>query len=360
MEQTVLIAVAAVIAVAAAVVLTGLYITQYLPPRAHVLTVEDHEYNAAEVKRRGSFMLLFEGDFAQGVTQDNLIDRTIERIIRDEVLRRRAPALVGDVGESDIQQELRERLGFASPTPGPAASPAPGATGTPTAAPTVAATPDADQRQREERDFAEAQRDLYRSAGMGRDEYSAIVTAQLLERRLRDRFRAELGKTAPQVSLQQIRVADEPTAQRVRDQALQGSDFVRLAAQYSITPTAKQDGGELGVQLIELLEPQVREAVESLPQGGVSAIVRFDRFFDIYKVTEAKTDRELEPAQADALLKLKLDAWFEQETPNVKVERDVSEEEADWLLDGIVSDASKRERSNQPAATPTAGTSGGQ
>ena len=364
LEQVVLIGVGGVLLVAAVVVLVGLFITQYLPPRAHVLTVEDHDYTAAEVKRRGAYMLLFEQSFAQGVTQDNLIDRTIERITRDEVLRRRAPALVGDITADDIEQELRVGLGFATPTPTVAPSPTPGATGTPAATPTAAATPtevitpDAKQRQREEEDFARAQRDLYRSAGMGRDEFNAILTAQLLERRLGDKFEADLSKTAPQVRLQMIRVADEATAQRVRDQALQGSDFVRLAAQYSITATAKQDGGELGWQLVETLQTQVRDAIGSLPPGGVSVIVRNDRFFELYKVTEADASRALDAKQIGTLLTQKVDAWFAQETPNVQVVRDVSEGEADWLIDEIVSDAAKRSQ-NTPAATVT-GTPSGQ
>ncbi len=351
----VLIAVGGVLLVAAVVVLAGLYITQYRPPREHILTIDGHDYNAADVRSRGSYMLRYERDFAEGITQDILVDKTIERITLDEVLRSRAPATVGEVTEDDVQQELRERLGFAAPTPTPAASPAPGATGTPeaspTPAPTEAVTPDAEQRQQQEEDFARARRDIYRDAGMSQSEFEGIVTADLLERRLREQFETEVNKAAPQVSLQLIRVADEATAQRVRDQALAGSDFVRLAAEYSITPTAKTDGGELGWQLVETLDQPVRDAVQSLPAGGMTEIITNDRFFDIYRVAEPVTDRDLDPAQLDTLLQERVDAWFETERPNVPVELDMSDGEKDWLRDAILNDAIKR---GDPLATPTA------
>lgn len=344
-----MIGVGAVLVVAAAVVLVGLYITQYRPPRAHILTVEGTDYSAAEVKSRGSYMLRFERDFAEGVTQETLVDRTIERIVRDEVLRRRAPAFVGEVTTDDLEQELRVRLGFASASPTPGASPAPGSAATPAATPTEAATPDEAQREQQEADFAQARQELYRSGGMGREALDNVLIAGMLQQRLSDQFQSELGTTAPQINLQMIRVADEATAQRVREQALQGSDFVRLAAEYSVTPTAQQDGGELGWQLVDLLEQSVRGAVESLPAGGITEIIASDRFFDIYRVAEATADRELDAEQLNTLLGNRLDAWFEEERTNVSVEIDLSESEADWLRDEIVSDAIGR---GDPLATP--------
>lgn len=351
----VLIAVGAVLVVAAAVVLVGLFITQYLPPREHILTIAGQDYNASDVKSRGSYMLRYERDFAEGTTQDTLVGKTIERITLDEVLRSRAPATVGEVTEDDVEQELRERLGFADPTPTPAASPAPGAAGTPaaspTAQPTEAATPDAEQRQQQEEDFGRARADVYRDAGMSRSKFDGILTANLLERRLRDQFEAEMSKAAPQVSLQLIRVADEATAQRVRDQALAGSDFVRLAAEYSITPTAKTDGGELGWQLVETLDQPVRDAVGPLAAGAITAIIPNGRNFDIYRVAEPVTDRDLDTTQLDTLLQERVDAWFEAERVNVPVELDMSDGEKDWLRDEILNDAINR---GDPLATATA------
>lgn len=360
MERGVLLLVGAVIAIAAVVVLVGLYLTQYRPPRAHILTIEGTDYTAAEVKRRGSFFLREEATEADAVTQENVVDKTIERLIRDQVVLRRAPALVGEIHDSDIEQGLSIRLGFATPTATPAPSATPGATVTPTPAPTPTevVTPDAEQAKQIEADFARARRDLYRAAGLSRSEFEAILKVGLLQQRLIDKFTTDIGATAPQVKLQVIRLTDEAAAQRIREQAVAGTDFVRLAAQNSVMPTARQDGGELGWRLVATLADPVRTAVESLPKNGISSIVRNERFFEIYKVTEATTGRELDATQRDTLVGQKLDDWFTEETAGLTVERDLSDGEREWLLEAIIDDARERAPAPTPEATP-AGAAGG-
>jgi parvulin-like peptidyl-prolyl isomerase len=353
-ETLVLIGVGVVLVVAAGVVLVGLFITQYLPPRAHVLTIEGHSYSAQDLKARGSYMLRYETDFAKGATQDNLVDLTVDRVTRDEVVLLRAPAVVGEVTDADVKESLRERLGFVAVTPAPASSAVPGASSTPAATQTTVATPDAAARAQTEADFARAEQDLYRSAGLGSSKYEDVLRVGLLEQRLQDKFSAELGTTAPQIHLQAIRVADQATAPRVRDQAIAGSDFVRLAAQYSITQTAKADGGELDWQLMETLAPDVRAAVESLPSGQLSKIIPVDRFFEVYRVVEAKTDRPLTATQKQTLINNRVTAWYDGERANVTVEPDISSAERTWIRDGIITDAQKRGAKSTPTPTATA------
>lgn len=358
MERGILLAVGGILAIAAVVVLAGLYITEYRPPRAHAVTIEGRDYNAEAVKRRGSYLVRYEPEASRAISsQDELVDGTVDRLVRDEVLIRRAPDVVGEITDEDLDQQLRIQLGFATPTPTPAPTPAPGATPAPTpsvtpspaATPTEVITPDAEERKRQEADFARAQRDLYRDTGLSRDEFLRILKARLYELRLRDKFAADLGRTAPQVKLQVIRVTDEALAQRLRDQAVQGSDFVRLAAQSSVLPTARQDGGELGWKLVATLDPPVRSAVENLPRNGVSEIVRVDRFFEIYRVAEPKTDRDLDATQRNTLLTEKFDDWLAAETPNIEVDRDMSDGTRKWIRDAIIEDVTDR----GPVATPT-------
>jgi len=358
MERGILLAVGGILAIAAVVVLAGLYITEYRPPRAHAVTIEGRDYNAEAVKRRGSYLVRYEAEASRAISsQDELVDATVDRLVRDEALIRRAPAVVGEITDEDLDQQLRIQLGFATPTPTPSPTPAPGATPAPTssvtpspaATPTEVITPDAEEGKRQEADFARAQRDLYKDTGLSRDEFLRILKARLYELRLRDKFAADLGGTAPQVKLQVIRVTDEALAQRLRDQAVQGSDFVRLAAQNSVLPTARQDGGELGWKLVATLDPPVRSAVEDLPRNGISEIVRVDRFFEIYRVTEPKTDRDLDTTQRNTLLTEKFDEWLAAETPNISVDRDMSDGTRKWIRDAIIEDVTDR----GPVATPT-------
>jgi len=90
----------------------------------------------------------------------------------------------------------------------------------------------------------------------------------------------------------------------------------------------------------------------------VSEIIRTDQNFEIYKVTEAKTDRELDATQLDTLLNQRMDDWFAQETPTMQVERDLSDGEKDWLVDAIVNDA--QSRGVAPTPSPAGGSTNGQ
>lgn len=107
------VATAVVLGVAALIVGVGLYITQVRPPRAHVLTVGDHDFNAAAVARRGEYYALFEG----GINTDanTLVPIVLDRMEREALLRTLAPALVGEVTDADVEVELHRRLGFGVP-----------------------------------------------------------------------------------------------------------------------------------------------------------------------------------------------------------------------------------------------------
>ena len=65
-ERFAIIAVSVVLGVAALLVLVGLYVTQYRPPRAHVLSAAETDYQAAEVARRTAYELRF-GELSGGI-----------------------------------------------------------------------------------------------------------------------------------------------------------------------------------------------------------------------------------------------------------------------------------------------------
>ena len=86
--------------------------------------------------------------------------------------------------------------------------------------------------------------------------------------------------TPPMVRVSQIFLAvnDPQSAEAVRRQAQELSrkaqatpgDFAALATQYSQDPNTAQRGGDSGMQPLQQLVPQVREAVARLKVGGVS------------------------------------------------------------------------------------------
>lgn len=75
-------------------------------------------------------------------------------------------------------------------------------------------------------------------------------------------------------------------AQRVQERARAGEDFSRLARESSDAPGAAVNGGVVGLRTADRYPSLFYQAVESLPVGGVSELVRSGAGFHIIKVVE--------------------------------------------------------------------------
>ncbi len=354
-EHWLLLGVVGVLALAAVIVAVGVYLAEYRPPRAHVLRVQDTDYDAGQVAGRAVFALRFEPGAADLAKPEQFVGQVLDRIERDHVLRERAPALVGAVSADDIERELRTQLGLlpATPTPAPtappvatatatstataaaaSATPAAGATASATTTATASPTPLPAMTDDEREAYATGLRDILRSAGLSRAEYEAVLTASLLQRRLAERYEAEVGTSGAQLQLARIRVADEATANRVREQVLGGADFAKLAAEQSLDQPTRATGGDLGWRPAELLEEDVRDAVANLGAGSV-AIVRSGRLFDVYRVTNADAARAYDAGVAAQLAQRKVDDWVTAEKGQLRIERDLSSGEETWIREQV-------------------------
>lgn len=303
-ERIIIGGIVGVLAVAGVVVLVGLYITQYLPPRAHVLSVEDNDYNASEVARRAVYEVQFGGAGIGGLGE--VVQDTLQRIADAEVVLRRAPAVVGEATDDDVDTTLRERLGF--------------------------------EGSDDDRGFADALTTLLRASDLSRDEFEEIVRADILTERLRESFAAELGEEADQLLLSRIRVPDEATAEEIRQLAADGGDFAELARERTAETQLAESGGDLGWQPLAGLSPDARVALAALEAGDVSEVVRERPFYDIYFVTERDAERELEEEQIETLTATQFLEWLDEERGAVTVEQDLSNGEERWILERVVND----------------------
>lgn len=94
-------------------------------------------------------------------------------------------------------------------------------------------------------------------------------------------------------------VADPQAAEQVRRQALELSrraqaapaEFAALAAQYSQDQDSAQRGGDSGLQPLQQLVPEVRNAVSRLKVGGVSEVLQSAAGFHILKLTAQQPAR---------------------------------------------------------------------
>ncbi len=342
-EQFAIIAVTVVLGVAALVVLAGLYATQYRPPRAHVLSAGETDYEAAEVARRTTYELRF-GDLSGGIGE--AVPGTLTVLEEQSIVLARAPALVGEVTDEDVTQWLRAHLGFAPPEgleeetadSGDSDDAADDDNGS-DEGDEVAATLEEDPREEAAR-FASALADWLRHVDLPKDEYDRVVAAGILRDRLLDQFRAEIGETADQLRVSRIRLADRGGAEDVRALLLEGADFAELATERSAEAEYAAQGGDLGWLPLESLSDIARAALEGVETGAISDVVETELFFDVYLVVEREQARPLEPAQIEARVTGRWDEWLLSQRAIVAVERDLSDGEERWILDRVVSSLS--------------------
>ena len=350
-ERFAIIAVSGVLGVAALVVLAGLYVTQYRPPRAHVLSAGDTNYQAAEVARRTSYELRF-GELSGGIGE--AVPETLAVLEEQSIVLARAPAFVGEVTDEDVTQWLRVHLGFTPPegleeetadgadsedAADGAASDDEGDGGDSGDGDAVVATLEVDPEEEATR-FATALADWLRLVDLPKDEYDLVVAAGILRDRVFDQFRAEIGETADQLRVSRIRLADRGGAEDVRALLLEGADFAELAAERSAEAEYAAQGGDLGWLPLESLSDIARGALEGVEPGSISEVVETELFFDVYLVVEREEARPLDFAQIEALVTRRWDEWILDQRAIVAVERDLSDGEERWILDRVVSSLS--------------------
>ena len=302
-ERLVIYGVGGVLSVAVLVVLLGLYFTQYLPPRAHILTVGNAEYDASAVARRALYEMRFGDEGLSGF--DTAVDETLELIQNAEIVLARAPAIVGEVSDDDVRADLSVRLAL--------------------------------PEEATDAEFAEGLAEMLRESRLSRDELNAIVRANILVGRLRDAFVDEYGEAAPQVLLSRIRVADEAAAEEISRQLGDGADFAALADERN---SGGAPGGDLGWLPVAALPPEARGVIEGLEAGTVSAIVRDGPLYDVYLVRERDAARAIDEDQRESLGATRFLEWLEAEREQVEVVEDLSPGEERWILDRLISDLS--------------------
>lgn len=291
-DRAILLGTGGVLAAVALIVLAGLFVTVYRPPRAQVGVIDGRAITASQAADRATFFMVSEGGAFAAKAQD-LPALGVERLVRDAVLLREGPGLVGAVTDDDADAKAREVLGNVE---GDA--------------------------------YAQALQDVLQRAGIDRQQYREILKARLLAERLAEKFRGELPESMDQRHVQRARTPSIVNAERVIERARAGEDFDKLAQQYGADRRLDVDQGWIPD---ELLVPEARDALVGLEAGGVSAPVSSGLFFDVYRVSEAEVGRVLTEEQRGTLGERRVDNWVKEQEPVLGVERDVSTSSAAWI-----------------------------
>lgn len=295
-DRAILIGTAGVLTAVALIVLVGLFVTVYRPPREQVATIDGRAVTASQVADRATFFMVSEGG-AFSTKAEDLPTLGVDRTVRDAVLMRDAPALVGPVTDEDADTKTREVLG-----------------------------------NLEGEAYAKALQDVLQRAGIDRQQYREIMKARILSDRLTEKFKGELPESMDQRHLQRARTPSIVNAERVVERARAGEDFEKLAQQYGADRRIDVDQDWIPD---ELLVPEARAALVGLGAGAISAPVSSGLFFDVYKVSEAEVGRPLTDEQKGILAERRVEDWVKAQEPVLGVSRDVSKSASSWITKNV-------------------------
>ena len=160
-----------------------------------------------------------------------------------------------------------------------------------------------------------------RQNDLTREEFAAEVRMGLLTARLIEEVTRDLERSAEQVHVRQILLADPTTATQVRRVLEAGEDFATLAAQYSHDQASRDDGGDLGWFARGLLiPPEVEEAAFALQPGDISEVVQSPMGYHIIQIVERESDRPLPLDVFQALKGQIMARWLEEQTRSAQIE----------------------------------------
>lgn len=130
----------------------------------------------------------------------------------------------------------------------------------------------------------------------------------------RDRFRDPPSVRANQILVRVKSWSDtrdvreaESRAIMIHEEAVKGSDFIKLARKYSEDPSAGSTGGDMGIIYRGNLHKPLESIIFSLPDGGVSEPVRYRNGFLIFKVNSVHPPayKSLDEVRGQCITKLR-------------------------------------------------------
>src|SRR4029077_571888 len=112
-------------------------------------------------------------------------------------------------------------------------------------------------------------------------------------------------KSGEEVHVKQILVHDESVANDIEKKLHAGSSFEELSGQYSLAPNAKK-GGEIGYVSRGELPKMFEDEIFALKPGSVSAIIRTDDSFHIFKLEDRRQPGVIDLQTASPVIRERL------------------------------------------------------
>jgi len=176
------------------------------------------------------------------------------------------------------------------------------------------------------------QQELVRSE-LSETDYLQMIEAVVVTDKLRETFLAEVPASADSVHYRQIVVSEQDIAHDIKQQIEAGGDFAALAAESSLDPETKDDGGDVGWVPRGVLDSQTEELLFLLEPGEITTLPIGSAAL-IIEMLEKDGDHPVEEDQKEPLAARLFDEWIQEQQQPIEVQNFVLSENSkcNWAV----------------------------
>ncbi|HCU99983.1 MAG: hypothetical protein CL897_05095 [Dehalococcoidia bacterium] len=175
-------------------------------------------------------------------------------------------------------------------------------------------------------------RDALRNSGMSEGQYRQYAKARLAARELEALLRKEIGETGAIIEIRFVTTATLAEAIAVKERIDNGEDMGTIAQLESLYETSRQNDGLL-ITPPELLLEALQEALVEAKEMETLDPVEAEAVFWVMRLEGRDPEGTYTPEHIAGLGKLLLDDVVEEERSRVKIERNLTTDDANWALE---------------------------
>lgn len=291
-----LIAIILLVVVALGIVGAGFlmdYIDDQNRPGSTALQVGNREYTVSDYTERAKIYVKQTGGNSSA---SSVIPAVSQDLIEESILLEHAPAEGVEVTDEEVKAEVATLLGV------------------------TAEDPNFDARFQEE----------LGTVDLSEEEYRDMARANVLQEKLTQHFQDNLPETAESVRYSVIQVADQTTAEDIKDQLDEGADFATLAQELSTDTTTREGGGDAGWVPRGYLSEQQENVLFGLTLNE-NIIFPGSAGVFIYRVTEKADAQAVDEDKKPTLAAQQYSEWFTEKEEAAEIDNNVDGSDADII-----------------------------
>lgn len=164
--------------------------------------------------------------------------------------------------------------------------------------------------------------------GLSDEQYRELVEASVLEAKLKGKFLDDIPETAESARYRQILVSTDERAQELKGEIESGGDFAQLAAENSLDPATREDGGEAGWVPRGVLDAAMEQLIFTLEPDEITTIPMPEGVY-VVQLLEKADDREVEEDYKEPLAERAFQDWVREKRGSLTVVNNMDITEGD-------------------------------